>query len=124
MSNQNIADLLLGLKIEELLQLKKELEAKGITVAATAVASTNVEDKPKVEEKSVFDLFIKSYPAESKIKVITTLSKALGLKLADAKALVEAGATKSIKDGISKDEVKKIQDMISESVSGVVFEAK
>lgn len=63
-------------------------------------------DEPAAEEKTEFDVVIKS-PGDEKLKVIKEVRALTGAALKEAKTLVESGGT--VKEGISKDEAEEIK---------------
>ena len=67
---------------------------------------------PAVEEKTEFDVILKSAGAQ-KIKVVKAVKDITGLGLAEAKALVD-GAPKAVKEGASKDEAEEIKAKLEE----------
>jgi large subunit ribosomal protein L7/L12 len=109
---QEIAEQLSGLTVMEAAELSKILEEKwGVSAAApVAVAAAGGaagEDKPAEEEKTEFDVTLKSFGAE-KIKVIKEVRTITGLGLKEAKDLVE-GAPKVVKEGATKEEAEEIK---------------
>ena len=98
------------MSVLELSELVKELEEKfGVSAAAPAVmmAGPAAAAAPAAEEKTEFDVILKSAGAQ-KLGVIKVVREITGLGLKDAKDLVEA-APKPIKEGIAKDEAEKIK---------------
>jgi large subunit ribosomal protein L7/L12 len=69
------------------------------------------------EEKTEFDVILVT-AGDKKIQVIKEVRAVTGLGLKEAKDLVE-GAPKPIKEGVSKDEAKKIKEQI-EAAGGQV----
>ncbi|NOS35637.1 MAG: 50S ribosomal protein L7/L12 [Deltaproteobacteria bacterium] len=107
---QEIAEQLSGLTVMEAAELSKILEEKwGVSAAApVAVAAAAVgEAAPAAEEKTEFDVTLKSFGAE-KIKVIKEVRTITGLGLKEAKDLVE-GAPKVVKEGATKEEAEEIK---------------
>ena len=109
---QEIAEQLSGLTVMEAAELSKILEEKwGVSAAApVAVAAAGGaagEGKPAAEEKTEFDVTLKSFGAE-KIKVIKEVRTITGLGLKQAKDLVE-GAPKVVKEGATKEEAEEIK---------------
>ena len=82
-------------------ELVHELEDTfGVSAAAVAApAAGAAAAAPAAEEKTEFDVIMKSFGAE-KIKVIKEVRAITGLGLAEAKALVEKVPTK-VKEGVS-----------------------
>ena len=96
------------LTILELKDLVKALEEEfGVSAAPVAVAAGAGAAAPAAEEKTEFDVILKSAGAQ-KLGVIKVVREITGLGLKDAKDLVEA-APKPIKEGIAKDEAEKIK---------------
>ncbi len=106
---QFIADVK-AMTVLELSELVKALEEEfGVSAAATAVAVAGpVAAAEEVEEKTEFDVVLKSFGAE-KIKVIKVAREQLGLGLKEAKDLVD-GAPSTLKEGVSKEEADKLAE--------------
>ncbi len=117
-----IADQLSSLTVMEAASLAKLLEEKwGVTAAAPVAmampgAGAGAAAAP-VEEKTEFDVILIS-SGDKKIQVIKEVRAVTGLGLKEAKDLVE-GAPKPVKEGVSKDEAKKIKEQI-EAAGGQV----
>ncbi len=108
-----ILDLVKGLTILELADLVKALEEEfGVSAAPVAAAPVagGAAAAPAVEEKTEFDVVLKSAGA-NKLAVIKVAREITGLGLKDAKDLVE-GAPKTLKEGIAKDEADKIAEQL------------
>ena len=117
-----IADQLSSLTVMEAASLAKLLEEKwGVTAAApVAVAMPGTAGgaaAAPAEEKTEFDVILLS-AGDKKIQVIKEVRAVTGLGLKEAKDLVE-GAPKPVKEGVSKDEAKKIKEQI-EAAGGQV----
>ena len=82
-------------------------------VAAGAVAAPGAAAGAAAEEKTEFDVILKS-PGSKKIQVIKVVREITGLGLKDAKALVD-GAPKPIKEGVSKEEAEEIKKKLEEA---------
>ncbi|MCR5611302.1 MAG: 50S ribosomal protein L7/L12 [Clostridiales bacterium] len=106
---QFIADVK-AMTVLELAELVKALEEEfGVSAAATAVAVAGpAAAEAEVEEKTEFDVVLKSFGAE-KIKVIKVAREQLGLGLKEAKDIVD-GAPSTLKEGVSKEEAEKIAE--------------
>ena len=106
-----ILDLVKGLTILELADLVKALEEEfGVSAAPVAVAAPAAGGAAApAEEKTEFDVILKSYPEAKKLGVIKAVRSITGLGLKEAKELVES-APKAIKEGVSKDEADKIAE--------------
>ena len=96
-----------GLTVLELSELVHTLEEVfGVSAAAAAVAGPAVAAAPAEEEKTEFDVILKSAGA-SKLGVIKVVRAVTGLGLKDAKDLVD-NCPKTLKEGISKEDAEKI----------------
>ena len=85
-----ILDLVKGLTILELADLVKALEEEfGVSAAPVAAAPVAGAAAPAAEEKTEFDVILKSAGA-NKLAVIKVVREITGLGLKDAKDLVEA----------------------------------
>ena len=117
-----ILDLVKGLTILELADLVKALEEEfGVSAAPVAVAAApGAAAAPAVEEKTEFDVILKSAGA-NKLAVIKVAREITGLGLKDAKDLVES-APKTIKEAIAKDEAEKIAEQLK--AAGAEVEVK
>ena len=95
--------------IEELVH---ELEDTfGVSAAAVAApAAGAAAAAPAAEEKTEFDVIMKSFGSE-KIKVIKEVRAITGLGLAEAKALVE-GVPAKIKEQVSKDDAEALKKQL------------
>ena len=110
-----------SLTILEMAELVKALEEEfGVSATAVAVAGAPAAAAAPVEEKTEFDVILKSAGA-SKLNVIKAVRELTGLGLKDAKDLVE-GAPKAIKEGISKDEAEKVAEALK--AAGAEVEVK
>jgi large subunit ribosomal protein L7/L12 len=109
------------LKPMEIASLIKKMEQEwGVTAAPAAVAVAGPSAggaAAVVEEKTEFDVILVA-AGEKKIQVIKEVRAVTGLGLKEAKDLVE-GAPKPVKEGVSKDEAKKIKEQI-EAAGGQV----
>ena len=106
---EKIVDEISKLTALELSDLVKKIEEKfGVSAAPTfAVGAPTSLETSVGEEKSTFNVELKS-PGGQKIAVIKVLREALGMGLADAKAMVDA-APKTVKEDLDKaaaDELK------------------
>jgi len=109
-----IVEDLSALTVIEAAELSKLLEEKWGVSAAAAVAvagpAAGAAAAAPVEEQTEFDVILLS-DGGNKIAVIKEVRAITGLGLTEAKAAVEA-APKAIKEGVSKDEAKKVLDQL------------
>ncbi len=103
-----------ALTILELADLVKAIEEEfGVSAAPVAVAAGGAAPAAAAEEKTEFDVVLKSAGA-NKLAVIKVVREITGLGLKDAKDLVE-GAPKTIKEGASKDDAENIKKQLEEA---------
>ena len=113
----NLIEEVKSLTVLELSELVKALEEEfGVSAAAPAVAvaaAPAAGAAPAAEEKTEFDVILKSAGA-NKINVIKVVKEITGLGLKEAKALVDE-APKTIKEGASKDDAESIKTKLTEA---------
>ncbi len=103
-----------NLSVLELAELVHALEDTfGVSAAAAAVAAPGAAAAAEVEEKTEFDVILKSAGA-SKLGVIKVVRAATGLGLKEAKELVD-NAPKPIKEAISKEDAEKLANELKEA---------
>ena len=103
-----------GLTVLELSELVHTLEEVfGVSAAAAAVAGPAVAAAPVEEEKTEFDVVLKSAGA-SKLGVIKVVRAVTGLGLKDAKDLVD-NCPKTLKEAISKEDAEKLVAELKEA---------
>ena len=110
-----IAKQLVELTVKEVNELKQILKDEyGIepAAAAVAVAAGPAAAAPVAEEKSSFDVVLKSAGA-NKLAIVKLVKELTGLGLKEAKDLVDA-APSVIKEGVSKDEAEGLQKSLTE----------
>ena len=110
-----ILDAIKELTIIELADLVKAVEEEfGVSAAApVAVAGAAAAAAPAAEEKTEFDVVLKSFGAK-KLDVIKAVREITGLGLKEAKDLVE-GAPKNVKEGASKEDAEEIKKKLEEA---------
>ena len=111
MNKEEIVEALSALSVLEVADLVKTLEEKwGVSAAApvAAVAAGPAAAAAPVEEKTEFDVILKSAGA-SKLNVIKVVRTVTGLGLKEAKDLVD-NAPKPIKEAISKEDAEKLAE--------------
>ena len=118
----NIVEEIKSLTLIELADLVKAVEEEfGVSAAApVGVVAAAGAAAPAVEEKTEFDVVLKSFGAK-KLDVIKAIREITGLGLKEAKEMVE-GAPKTVKEGVSKDEAEKIKAALTEA--GATVEVK
>ena len=119
-----IAEELVNLSVKEVQELATVLKDEyGIEPAAAAVAvaaAPGAAEAEAVEEKTSFDVVLKSI-GSAKLQVVKAVKEACGLGLKEAKDLVD-GAPATIKEGLSKDEAENLKKAIE--AAGAEIELK
>ena len=103
-----------ALTVLELSELVKALEEEfGVSAAAPVAVAAAAPVAAPVEEKTEFDVILKSAGA-NKIQVIKVVREATGLGLKEAKAIVDE-APKALKEGISKEDAEALKAKFTEA---------
>lgn len=105
-----IAEELVNLTVKEVNELATILkEEYGIepAAAAVAVAAPVAGGEAAAEEKTSFDVVLKSAGA-AKLQVVKAVKEACGIGLKEAKDLVDA-APSTLKEGLSKDDAEALK---------------
>ena len=113
MTNEEIIQELSGKTVLEINELVKALEEAWGVSAAAAVAVAPADAAAAAEEKTEFDVILKS-AGSNKIAVIKEIRAITGLGLKDAKDMVD-GAPKKVKEAIAKDEAEKIAEQLKKA---------
>ena len=110
----NLIEEVKALTVLELSELVKALEEEfGVSAAAPVMVAGAGAAAPAAEEKTEFDVVLKSAGA-NKINVIKVVKEATGLGLKEAKAMVDE-APKTIKEGVSKDDAEALKTKLTEA---------
>ena len=110
-----------SLTILELADLVKAVEEEfGVSAAAPVAVAGAGAAAPAAEEKTEFDVVLKSFGAK-KLDVIKVVREITGLGLKEAKDLVES-APKTIKEGLSKEDAEAMKTKIA--ATGAEVEVK
>ena len=110
------AEQLVNLTVKEVNELAEILKNEyGIepAAAAVAVAAPVAGGAAAVEEKTSFDVILKSAGA-NKLAIVKLVKELTGLGLKEAKDIVDA-APSAIKEGVAKDEAESLQKQLSEA---------
>lgn len=112
-----LAEQLVNLTVKEVNELANILkEEHGIEPAAAAVAvaaAGPAAAAEAAEEKSSFDIVLKSFGA-NKLAVVKAVKEACGLGLKEAKDLVDA-APSVVKEGLAKNEAESMKKTLEEA---------
>ncbi|MDD6888877.1 MAG: 50S ribosomal protein L7/L12 [Bacteroidales bacterium] len=100
-------------EVNELAQILKEEYGIEPAAAAVAVAAGPAAGAPAAEEKTAFDVILKSAGA-SKLGVVKLVKELTGLGLKEAKELVD-GAPSAVKEGISKADAENLKKQLEEA---------
>ena len=108
------AEQLVNLTVKEVNELAQILKDEyGIEPAAAAVAvAAGPAAGPAVEEKTSFDVVLKSAGTD-KLKVVKAVKEITGLGLKEAKELVD-GAPSNVKEGVAKADAEAIKAQLTE----------
>lgn len=109
-----LAETLVNLTVKEVNELATILkEEYGIEPAAAAVAvAAGPAAGPAVEEKTSFDVVLKSAGAQ-KLQVVKAVKELTGLGLKEAKEMVD-GAPSVVKEGLAKAEAEGLKKQLEE----------
>jgi large subunit ribosomal protein L7/L12 len=116
-SIQELGDQLAALSLKDAVELGKYMkDTYGIEAAAGGgmmMAAPAAGPAAKAEEKTTFDVILKTVDAAKKIPTIKVVREATGLGLAEAKAFVDSPG-KPVKQGVSKEEADKLKKALEE----------
>ena len=113
-----LAENLVGLTVKEVQELAEFLKSEyGIEPAAAAVVMSAGDAPAAVEEKTSFNVVLKSGGA-NKLAVVKIVKELTGLGLKEAKDLVD-GAPKPVKEGADKATAEEIKAKLTEAGADV-----
>ncbi|MBE6346455.1 MAG: 50S ribosomal protein L7/L12 [Bacteroidales bacterium] len=111
------AEQLVNLTVKEVNELaailKEEYGIEPAAAAAVVAAPAAGDAAPAAEEKTSFDVILKSAGAQ-KLQVVKLVKELTSLGLKEAKELVDA-APKAIKEGVSKEEANALKASLEEA---------
>ena len=124
-SVEKLMDAVKKMTVMELAELVKALEEEfGVTAAAPVVAAAGAapaaQAAPAEEEKTDFNVILTSF-GSNKIQVIKVVRAITGLGLKEAKDLVEAAPSATIKESATKEESEDIKKQLEEVGASVEF---
>ena len=111
-----IAEELVNLTVKEVNELATILKDEyGIepAAAAVAVAAGPAAGAPAAEEKTSFDVVLKS-AGSAKLQVVKAVKEHCGLGLKEAKEIVD-GAPSKVKEGVAKEEAEALKKALEEA---------
>ena len=100
-------------EVNELAQILKEQYGIEPAAAAVAVAAGPAAGAAAAEEKTSFDVVLKSAGAE-KLKVVKLVKEVTGLGLKEAKEMVD-GAPSTVKEGLPKADAEGLKKQLEEA---------
>ena len=100
-------------EVSELATILKEEYCIEPAAAAVAVAGPAAGAAAAVEEKTSFDVILKSAGA-AKLQVVKAVKEHCGLGLKEAKDLVDAAPSK-VKEGVSKEDAEALKKVLEEA---------
>ena len=116
-TKEEVVEFIANMTVLELSEFIKELEEKfGVSAAAPAAAmmvAASAEAAAPAEEKTEFDVILKSAGA-NKIGVIKVVRALTGLGLKEAKDKVD-GAPSTLKEAVSKEEAEEAKKQLVEA---------
>ncbi len=113
---KQLAEQLVNLTVKEVNELADILkEEYGIEPAAAAavVAGPAADGEAKEEEKTEFDVILKS-PGGAKLQIVKLVKEITSLGLKESKAIVDA-APKAVKEAVAKEEAESIKSKLEEA---------
>ncbi|MFC0445944.1 50S ribosomal protein L7/L12 [Pseudidiomarina halophila] len=115
LTKDDILNAIAEMPVMELVELIEAAEEKfGVDAsAAVAVAAGPAAAAEAAEEKTEFDVVLKS-AGSNKVGAIKAVRSATGLGLKEAKAMVES-APVAVKEGISKDDAEALKKQLEEA---------
>jgi large subunit ribosomal protein L7/L12 len=115
-TKEDILNSIAQMSVMEVVELIEMMEEKfGVTAAApVAVAAQAAGGAPAAEEKTEFNVVLKSFGAD-KVKVIKVVREITGLGLKEAKDLVEAAPAATVKEAVAKAEADDIKKKLEEA---------
>ncbi|OGT50403.1 MAG: 50S ribosomal protein L7/L12 [Gammaproteobacteria bacterium RIFCSPHIGHO2_12_FULL_41_15] len=115
LTNEELLNEIKQMSVKDVADLVKAMEKEfGVSAAApVAIAAAPAAGNAAVEEKTEFDVVMKTFGA-NKINVIKAIRAITGLGLKEAKDMVE-GVPATVKEGISKDEAADIKKQLEEA---------
>lgn len=100
-------------EVNELAQILKDEYGIEPAAAAVAVAAGPAAGAPAAEEKTSFDVVLKSAGA-AKLQVVKAVKELAGLGLKEAKELVD-GAPSVVKEGLSKADAENLKKSLEDA---------
>lgn len=114
LGKEDILNAIAEMSVMDVVELISMMEDKfGVSAAAAvAVAAGPAGDAPAAEEKTEFDVVLKSF-GDNKVGVIKVIRAVTGLGLKEAKELVEK-APSPVKEAVSKEEAEELKKQLEE----------
>ena len=120
-TKDQILEAVANMSVMDVCDLVKMMEEKfGVSAAAAVAVAGPAAAGPAVEEKTEFDVVMRSFGA-NKIDVIKVIRAVTGLGLKEAKDMVEA-VPATVKEAVAKAEAEEIKKKLTEA--GATVEVK
>jgi len=121
-SKEDILETIANMTVIEVVELVKAMEEKfgvsaAVVAAAPAAGGAAAAAAPVEEEKTEFDVVLKSF-GENKVNVIKAVRAITGLGLKEAKDLVE-GVPSNVKEAVSKADAENMKKQLEEAGAAV-----
>lgn len=116
-TKEQILDSIATMSVMDVVDLISKMEERFGVSAASAVVSSGPADGQVVEEKTEFDVILKSI-GDNKVPVIKVVRGELGLGLKEAKDLVES-APATLKEGVTQDQAEALKKALEEAGAAV-----
>lgn len=115
MASEKITAIVESVKTMTVLELKELVDTicEEFGVSAVAAAAPAAAGAAAAEEKTAFDVVLKSAGA-AKLQVVKAVKEACGLGLKEAKELVD-GAPSKLKEGVAKEEAEALKKALEEA---------
>ena len=112
-TKEEVVEFIANMTVLELSEFIKELEVSAAAPAAAMMVAAPAEAAAPAEEKTEFDVILKSAGA-NKIGVIKVVRALTGLGLKEAKDKVD-GAPSTLKEAVSKEEAEEAKKQLVEA---------
>ena len=114
-SKDQILEAVANMSVMDICDLVSAMEEKfGVSAAAAVAVAGPAAEVAAVEEKTEFNVIMKSFSEDKKINVIKVIRTITNLGLKEAKDLVE-GVPANVKEGVSKADAEAIKKQLEEA---------
>lgn len=114
-SKDDILNAVANMSVMDICDLVSAMEEKfGVSAAAAVAVAGPAAEVAAVEEKTEFNVMLKSFSDDKKINIIKVVRAITNLGLKEAKDLVE-GAPSAVKEGVSKADAESMKKQLEEA---------